>query len=35
MPLEIVKLSRSGRSEICKEDYNSSPDKGFCASQNM
>ena len=35
MPLEIVKLSRSGRSKICKEDYESSPDKGFCASQNM
>lgn len=35
MPLEIVKLSRSGRSKICKEDYDSSPDKGFCASQNM
>lgn len=33
MPLEVCKLSRSVRSTICKEDYYSSPDKGFCASQ--
>jgi hypothetical protein len=35
MPLEIVKLSRSSRSKICKIDYETSPDKGFCASQQM
>jgi len=33
MPLEICKLSRSSRSRICKEDYQTSPDKGYCASQ--
>lgn len=35
MPLEVAKLSRSGRSSICKESYITSPNKGFCASQNM
>lgn len=35
MPLEVAKLSRSGRSAICKEHYNTAPNKGFCASQNM
>ena len=35
MPLEVVKLSRSSRSKICKEDFYSSPNIGFCASQNM
>lgn len=35
MPLEVCKLSRGGRSKICKEDFYSSPDKGFCASQQM
>ena len=35
MPLELVKLSRSTRSKICKEDFYSSPNIGFCASQNM
>ena len=35
MPLEVVKLSRSNRSKICKEAFYSSPNKGFCASQNM
>lgn len=33
MPLEVCKLSRSGRSRICKEDIESIPDKGYCASQ--
>lgn len=33
MPLEVCKLSRSGRSKICREDPYSSPDKGYCASQ--
>lgn len=35
MPLEVTKLSRSGRSTICKESYYTAPNKGFCASQNM
>jgi transposase len=35
MPLEICKLSRSTRSTICKEEYQSSPDKGYCATQKM
>jgi hypothetical protein len=35
MPLEVTKLSRSGRSTICKESYITAPNKGFCASQNM
>ncbi len=35
MPLEVVKLSRSNNSKICKEAFYSAPDKGFCASQNM
>lgn len=34
MPLEVCKLSRSTRAKICKEDFYSAPDKGFCASQN-
>lgn len=33
MPLEACKLSRSSRSKICKEQFYSSPDKGYCASQ--
>lgn len=35
MPLEVVKLTRSKRSKICKEEFYTSPNKGFCASQNM
>ena len=35
MPLEVVKMSRSLRSKICKESFYSSPNLGFCASQNM
>lgn len=35
MPLEVVKLSKSLRSKICKEEFYSSPDIGFCASQSM
>lgn len=35
MPLEVCKLSRSNRAKICKEEYYSSPNKGFCASQQM
>lgn len=35
MPLEVTRLSRSSRSKVCKEDYVSAPDKGYCASQRM
>lgn len=35
MPLEVVKLSRGNSSKICKEDFYSAPNRGFCASQNM
>lgn len=33
MPLEVCKLSRSLRSQICKQTYETPPDKGYCASQ--
>lgn len=35
MPLEVCRLSRSGRSNICKESPFAYPDKGFCASQQL
>ncbi len=35
MPLEICKLSRSGRSRICKETDYAQPNKGYCASQKL
>lgn len=35
MPLEVCKLSRSGRSKICKELDYAQPNKGYCASQNL
>lgn len=35
MPLEVCRLSKSSRVKICKESFHSSPDKGFCASQQM
>ena len=35
MPLEVCTLSRSSRSSICKEEYASAPDKGYCASQSI
>jgi hypothetical protein len=34
MPLEICKFSRHNRVKICKEEFESAPSKGFCASQN-
>ena len=34
MPLEICKMARHSRIKICKDDFNTAPDKGFCASQN-
>jgi len=35
MPLEVCKLSRSGRSKICKEIGYAWPNKGYCASQKL
>ncbi len=35
MPLEVVKLLRNSWSNICKESFHTSPDKGYCASQKM
>lgn len=34
MPLEICKFSRHRRIKICKEEFETAPSKGFCASQN-
>lgn len=34
MPLEICKKARQNRVKICKEDFQTAPDKGYCASQN-
>lgn len=34
MPLEVCKLSRHARSRICKENYQTVPAKGYCASQS-
>ena len=34
MPLEICKTARQNRVKICKEDFATAPDKGFCAAQN-
>lgn len=33
MPLVVCKLSRSSRSRICKEEEQTAPNKGYCASQ--
>lgn len=35
MPLEICKLSRERRSKICREAFDTSPEKGYCAAQKM
>ena len=35
MPLEVCKLSRYTRSTICKEQIETTPNKGFCAAQNL
>lgn len=35
MPLEVCREIRSQRSRICREDYETAPDKGYCASQNL
>jgi hypothetical protein len=34
MPLEICKNSRMNRLKICKEEYQTAPAKGYCASQD-
>ena len=34
-PLEICKLSLCCRTSICKEAYQTSPSKGYCASQKL
>jgi len=34
MPVEICKLSRSRRSKVCRETFETAPDKGFCSAQN-
>lgn len=34
MPLEVCKIARASRSNICKEEPYSSPNRGYCASQN-
>ncbi len=35
MPLEVCKIARSGRSKICKQQDYCSPNRGFCASQQL
>jgi len=35
MPLEICRISREKRAKVCKQVLETSPDKGYCASQNM
>ncbi len=35
MPLEICKNSRINRLKICKEEYETSPERGYCASQKQ
>ena len=34
MPLEICKFARHSRIKICKNEFETAPSKGFCASQN-
>jgi len=34
MPLEICKMAWHNRIKICKDDFRTAPDKGFCTSQN-
>ncbi len=35
MPIPICKFSRAKRLKVCKEAYETIPDYGFCAAQNM
>ena len=34
IPLEICKFSRHNRIKICKDEFETTPSKEFCASQN-
>jgi hypothetical protein len=34
MPLEICKMARHRRAKVCKENFETAPEKGYCASQN-
>ena len=34
MPMEVCKWSRHMRAKICKEDYQTCPEKAYCASQD-
>ena len=34
MPLEVCKISREKQSQVCRESFETAPDKGYCASQN-
>ena len=34
MPLEICKFARHRKIKICKNEFETAPSKGFCASQN-
>ena len=34
MPLEVCKMARHTRVKVCREIFETAPDKGFCASQN-
>ncbi len=34
MPLEICKMARHMRVKVCREVFETAPDKGFCTSQN-
>ena len=35
MPLEVCRLSRERKAKVCRESYETAPDRGFCASQKM
>lgn len=34
MPMEVCKWSRHMRAKVCKQDYQTCPEKGYCASQD-
>lgn len=35
MPLEVCKLARANRCKICRGDFETAPQKGYCASQKL
>lgn len=35
MPLEVCKYARASRSKVCRDDFFTAPDRGYCASQRM